>query len=375
MTTPSPSSLIPAPAPAAPRAVILGHNFGAVRALRREAVPVAMIHDAPLPRRVEGLSAFDLCPDYSPGAADTAWADRLIALADTDDSAARPILFPASDRGLLAVAAHHEQLAEAYTLACPAPHIVETLIDKVKFALWAEAHGVSIPPSRVYRVGESLEGAGEQAPLPCIVKPSLTFRLEESSGVKLFRAHTPQEVETLARRCHDQGLDVALQTDLSLGESVQWSLAAVAGEGGRLIGSVLARKIRQAPWGAGTAVETLPPDARMTALAKQLCGAMGLMGLFEMEFRPDASGAPRVIEVNPRIYTQVLLPAAAGINLLHLGYLQAAGLPMPPIGDYRRGMGWISRRRDLRVSLGLLRRGELAPVEWLRSLVRARVWE
>lgn len=357
---------------ALPPAVLLGVSPGACRALRAAGVPTVVADERDLSGSKLAADSLARCAPYRPSELSDAWAESMAAIAE-GLGPARPVLFATSDVGLLAIRRYHPSLSESYVVASPPPETVATLIDKVAFARWAEAHQVPAPPSCLIPVGQSLPAGGPGFSPPYIVKPSLTFELERSDGAKLFSARNAEELEERVARCHRQGLDVVVQEDLSRLQSLQWSLAGVCVEPGKLEVGVLARKLRQVPWGAGTSMETMPMDPRVWSVAERFCRAMRFEGIFEMELRPGSDGDPRVIEVNPRIWSQVVLPARAGVNLLHQAYLAALGRELPPSRPYRPFVGWMSWRRDWRVAMSLLRRGKLDVADWLRSLTRVRV--
>jgi D-aspartate ligase len=361
-------------APLAPPALLVGRNRGACAALARAGVRVAVVDSQPAGREVpRGVPFFRVAP-YGPPAP-AAFADRLEDVARRISPRGRPVLFAVSDTALLAIAAWHERLAKTFEVCCPPPALSRLLVDKAAFALWCAGHGVPAPAARVVRTVPELPAALESISAPLIVKPHHTFALEESCERKLYWAHDAAEAQEQARECLGQGLEVVLQEDLSGPRAVQWSLAGVCDERGQICDAVLARKLRQITWGAGTAMETARMDERILALAQDVCSKLGLEGLFELEICEPRPGDLRVLEVNPRIWRQVRLPLAAGVNLLHRAYLRRLGLPVPPARTYRAGVGWLRWRGDLSACLALLRRRALRVLPFARSLVRVRVIE
>jgi predicted ATP-grasp superfamily ATP-dependent carboligase len=355
-----------------PVAIVLGDNLAACRVLRREGVRVAMVNDVPPASGLNGLE-FHRCPRYGSPQYDGAWLRSMLSLAKGLGSSGQPVLFPSSDAALLTVARERAALDQAYVVTCSAPELVYCLVSKVGFASWARANGIPTPESWTVRTFGELEQCLNEVPLPCIVKPELTFLLEDYEDTKLLCACTREEVRRFAERILSRDLQVVLQEDLSGARSIQWSLAGVCDPAGNIRQAVLSRKLRQIPWGAGTAMETIPMDEVVLEIGRAACHKLGLRGLFEMELRPAPTGAPQVIEINARIWTQVALPAAAGVNLLHAAYRAATGWPLASCADYRPGVGWVRWPDDLHVSHRQLRKGELSPVAFLRSLLRVRV--
>lgn len=356
-------------------AVVVGWNGGACTALAEAGVQVTVVDTSrPAEALPDGVEFF---PGPAAGVdASEAFADHLELLARVVSPHTRPVLFAASDAGLLAIAAWRERLDRVFAVACAAPEIVRRLVSKAAFADWASAVGLPIPPSIVVRDTEQLAQLLPGVPLPCLVKPEHTFVLEEAAGQKLFCARSPDEVEAAVRTCLANGQAALLQVDISdAGRSPQWSLAALCAEDGTIRKAVLARKLRQIRWGAGTAMETVPMDDRLFTLAQQLTSRLGVSGLVEIELRADAAAVPHIIEVNPRIWRQALLPAAAGVNLMFDAHQMALGRPIAASSPYRTGIGWLRWRGDLTACLGMLRRREISPLAIVRSLPRVRVVE
>lgn len=357
-----------------PPAVIFGPSTAAATVLLRHGIPVTLVHDAPLHGRVPDGASFQLCPGYGDQSDDAAWVEGLSRAAGGGPASPQPILFPSTDRALLAVGRQRARLDACFTVAAPPPDIAAMVIDKAAFAAWALERRLPIPDSLLIPRGSD-PAAIRALPLPVIVKPQHTFQLEESDGAKLFLAADYDQAVEMVKRCHSRGMDVVAQQDLSAFGTCQWSLCVLCGPGGAVTAAVLARKLRQVAWGAGTAVETISMDPHVLEAGTQMCHALGSPGLFEIELRPDAAGAPRVIEVNARIWSQVALPQRAGIDLLYGAWCAAAGRPVAMPARYRAGIVWWSWKRDLRVSASLAKHGRLNAGEFLSSIARARVIE
>jgi len=354
-------------------ALLLGDSRAACRAFKSSGVPVAHVSDQSHKRCSADLCM--RCPPY--GAQDDAvrWTEEVCGMARCVAELGSPVLFPTSDRALLAIARCYDRLAEVCTLSVPKPDIIAMVVDKVAFARWAVEHGIPVPAAQVVPVGATVAGIAQTVPGPWVVKPDHTFAFERVRGVKLLVAQTPEQIDLHVAACHSAGLNVVVQSDLlSLG-AIQWSLAGVCDADGKILGGLLARKLRQVRWGAGTAVETVPMDQSAWNLASRLCAALKLRGLFEVELLKVPGREPVVLEVNTRIWTQIRLPKAAGMDLA-LHAINVAGGTRGGISQtYRPWVGWLSLCRDIPVSLRLLRRRELSIGEFLRSLWHVRVMD
>jgi carbamoylphosphate synthase large subunit len=84
------------------------------------------------------------------------------------------------------------------------------------------------------------------------------------------------------------------------------------GDQGRLVTAVVRRKSNQA--GAGQRIDQ---RADILAASAQLCKVHGLNGIFNVQFR-EADGAPRLLEINPRMSGGIGMACVAGPNLPYI---------------------------------------------------------
>jgi carbamoyl-phosphate synthase large subunit len=71
--------------------------------------------------------------------------------------------------------------------------------------------------------------------------------------------------------------------------------------------------------------------------AQRVASALGLHYLHNIQFRRDAQGQPRLLEINPRIPGTISLTVQAGLNLPLYAFCMALGgrppaLPSPEVG-------------------------------------------
>jgi len=100
----------------------------------------------------------------------------------------------------------------------------------------------------------------------------------------------------------------------------------------------------QPPLGGTSVVrESVPLDPALLSFAERLLQAMDYEGYAEVEFRRDARGVPRLMEVNPRLSASVGVASAAGVDFPAYLHAWRAGLPLPPDNGYRTGvrMRWL----------------------------------
>ena len=103
---------------------------------------------------------------------------------------------------------------------------------------------------------------------------------------------------------------------------------------GRVLASVVRRRDAAVGGLATTAQVVDEPD--VDAAAREVVEAVGLSHVANVQFRRDAEGAPRLLEINPRTPGTIGLSVAAGFNLPLAAFARALGgeLELPPAPRY-----------------------------------------
>ena len=88
---------------------------------------------------------------------------------------------------------------------------------------------------------------------------------------------------------------------------------------------------------AGISFEgTVENDADLIREATEICRALGVEYNLNLQFKYDAEGVPKIIEINPRVSGTIIMCVGAGANLPYLGVKHALGEELPPV-DVRWG--------------------------------------
>jgi hypothetical protein len=110
------------------------------------------------------------------------------------------------------------------------------------------------------------------------------------------------------------------------------------------------------PLGGSSVMRTTALAADDTlAHAERLVEAMALDGYSEVEFRRGRDGAPRLMEVNPRLSQSAELAIRAGVDFPRMQLEWARGGDVTPVDGYRTGvkLAWLGG--DARLTLAALR--------------------
>jgi D-aspartate ligase len=360
-----------------PSAVVIGLDsitgLHAARSLARQGVRViGIVSDRRHPcARTNAPEMVLLAPREGTGLVDVLQGIR--AWIGTD-----AVLMPCTDLSVLTISSARELLrASGFRFVLPDHGALMGLLDKARFVERAAAAGVAIPQSRVVRHGDDVETALDGVPLPVVVKPAIkTDRWLQATREKAFRAADRPALASVLRQAFSWTDEVVVQEEIPGPESLLATCNLIVDEDGAPKHEFVSYKLRQWPPGLGTAcLAESVADPDVAALAARTLTALGFRGLGYVEVKRDPrSGTLVVIEANVgRLTGRASMAEGAGVQLTIAAYAQAAGLEPVPNAPQRQGRRrWVHLRRDLQSASRLMAQREMAPIDWLRSLVSVR---
>ena len=83
--------------------------------------------------------------------------------------------------------------------------------------------------------------------------------------------------------------------------------------------------------GGAAAHAVLEPAARLEAAAREIARALGLDAVVNVAFRENEGGAPKLLEINPRVPMSILSGIGGGINFVALAVRQSLGEQIEPL--------------------------------------------
>jgi carbamoyl-phosphate synthase large subunit len=252
-----------------------------------------------------------------PGGDDAGFVDAVAGLCHT---AAIDVLVPTVDTELLPLARHRDDLAAAGTTVLAASvATLERCLDK--WRLVEACRGLGITPRTAV-----LEGDLGGWSFPLVVKPR-----QGSGGRGVALASGPDD---LRRVPHDGSYLV--QEHLP---GVEHSLDVLAYTDGRVAAVVPRSRLKV---DSGIAVAgCVEADERLVAIGRRVAEAIELTSVANVQVKADATGEPRLLEVNPRFPGSMPLTVASGVDMPRLSLADAVGVRVPsdvpfrPIGMVR----------------------------------------
>jgi carbamoyl-phosphate synthase large subunit len=231
------------------------------------------------------------------------------------------VLVPTVDCELEPLAAARDRFAAAGTRVMVADGATLALaIDK--WALLQACHGTcATPRSALFDGNFDVEGAARDWGLPLVVKPR-----RGAGGRDVRVARTLEELGAIAR-----GPSLLVQEHLP-GE--EYSVDVLSARDATVL-AVVPRLRLKIDSGIAVTGRTVH-DAALDAAARAVARRIGLTFVSNVQFRRDAHGTPKLLEVNVRFPGTMPLTIASGVDMPRLALDVLLGRPMPPdVGTFR----------------------------------------
>ena len=268
------------------------------------------------------------------------FVDDVIAFARANPCGA---LIAGHDGSIEAIRQRRAEVEAVVPVALAPEPALAIATDKAKTLAVAAEVGVAVPCSVEVADATDVRGALRATGLPAVAKPLESWVVDGAHATRL-RCHdvrTEREAARTVAEMTEAGGRVALQEWLpGAREAVSFVY-----DGRTFRARFAQRALRMDPplGGASVVRESIELDDALVDGAQRLVEAIGLTGYSEVEFRRDARGVPRLMEINPRLSASVEVAVRAGVDFPRLLHAWAAGEPIPAVFPYRLGvrMRWL----------------------------------
>lgn len=306
----------------------------------------------------------------------TRLADLLRRLQDS--IVGRFVVIPCSDQYVAALLRCESEWPENMSIVLPEQAVAETLMDKARFARFATANQIPIPPTAVI---SDLDDTDQLSAFsyPVVIKPARKPPDWDSwMGGKVTVASTLDEALTVIERGLRKCDELVVQEWVAGGDDALLSFNGYFDRTSLPLATFIARKLRQWPPKAGTSASGEEVrDDQMLGLATDLFARVGYRGLAYLEVKRDPTNDTLVV-IEPNIGRPTgrsAISEAGGVSLIHTAYRDALGLP--PIRNNEQtyaGVKWLYLRHDLQAAVSEIRAGQLSVGGWLGSIRGRKVF-
>lgn len=293
----------------------------------------------------------------------------------------KPVLFVSGDDGLLSACRHAEELRPWMDFRLPDLGTARTVLDKEIFQRFAADNDIPVPRGWAPETRTDLLGVMGEMRFPVIIKPTDSMDwhrdsvVEDQGWIKMIRVDDEASLLNQWDRLHRYGRPLLIQEYIRGGDDQHYSYVAYLGDREQQLTSLLCRKLRIHPIGAGLgsfAESAVDPD--LEAVGRNVVKRLGYTGAVSVCMKKDrVSGEAIVFEVNGRLPLAHGIFQAVGIDLPWLMYIDAQGLPTPRGTQPRARVRWSALGHDIGSYRQNSQAGRLSFARWLRSYA-GRTW-
>lgn len=258
-------------------------------------------------------------------------------------------LLPSEDDLVAEFSKVKDQFPDNLQFCCPSYDVVQTLLEKTRFAIWAEAQGFPVPQTILIHSHNQLLDQLEHFKYPAILKPLVrTPEWQAASPVqKAIRLESPDDISNIPFDLFKAAPSYILSEWIEGDDSDVYFCLVFLDSDSRVKASFTGRKLLQFPRLTGsTAIcvdANLPQLEKLTA---DLFRSVGCQGLASLEIKRSAENGqllitePTVVRPNLQSYSAV----AAGVNLYGIAMRHAWGRDYNDLILPRKRCIWIEER-------------------------------
>ena len=283
------------------------------------------------------------------------------------------VLIPASDAWVRELARLSPTIRTRFPTAVSTPEVLEQAIDKARFASLLAS--LAIPHPRSW----PLDSAGDLALVPddgfvrSFLKPRDSQAFFARYGVKGIWVESRDDAARRLEELQAAGLAVQLQEYVPGPPSAHVFVDGYAAAGGAVRGVLVRRRLRMYPpdFGNSTLMVTIRPEEATEAVrsVQRLVESLAFRGVFSVELKQsERDGRYYALEMNARPWWYVDFAAQSGVDVIRMSWLDAQGLPVPEVREYRIGRRCIYPYYDWFAVAELRRKGKATRLTWLRAI-------
>lgn len=258
-------------------------------------------------------------------------------------------LLPSGDRLVRAISRERDHLPANIRVMLPPHATVELLLEKTRFAPWAEAHGYPVPRSFVVTSREDLDAAAGQIRFPALLKPTTrTAGWQRNSPVeKAIRLRTPGDLVAIPFDLFTAAPAYVISEWIEGADDDVLFCLVHLDRTSEVVASFTGRKLLQYPRLTGsTAICVDRPDPELEDLTRRIFKEAGCQGLASLEVKRSSTDG-RYLITEPTVGRPNLQSAAsvlAGVNLHGIAMRDAWDRSYDDLIGPRRRCFWVEER-------------------------------
>ena len=260
------------------------------------------------------------------------------------------VLMPCSDDWLQRVAALPPSVTRDFPASSPSPEIVETMVNKWRFAQALELAGVPHPRTHLASSTDDLASIPASEFSDAFLKPLLSLPFCQRYHVKGFRLLDRDQALAIMQ---DKEFPILLQEFIPGPPTTTYFIEGFVDRHGNACGMLARQRLRMFPPGLGNSTLSVTVPLATVQAAEQslrkLLAFLRYRGIFNAEFKFDQrDGLFKLLEINARPWWYIEFAARCGVDVCAMAYRDALDLPVEPVSGYQLGRNCVYLINDIR---------------------------
>ena len=272
----------------------------------------------------------------------------------------------------------------------PAHEIVEKLVDKSRFAIFAEELALPVPKTLAGTSETTLDEIARRIGFPCVLK-TCHAHITVAERAQIARARKARPIVCSApnarwifRRCSSECGIGRRRSSFKNGSPAARSrfeaFTSMFAPTGRRSGTTSV-----AEFALINVAAARTPSSSSSAIPSSITASawiltvrrIGLVGVAKLDFKLDPRTLTyHLLDVSPRFNRWNHLGAVSGVNLPFIAYRDLTGAPAEPRAEATAGPRWLSFGDEARAFLrDYAPEGDLPALDWLRSYRGGKVYD
>lgn len=285
------------------------------------------------------------------------------------------------DRAILNFSNNREKLNPYFHFLYPEKHLVEQILDKIKFCSVSREFELPAPVSYYFSNEREFNDVKNKVLFPCIIKPAFKqdwwapgFVDKMGPFKKAYLLHSIEELQNFFNDVKEFSDRAIIQEYIPGDDSNLYSLNMYINKEGEIKCIYIAQKKRIYPIGAGTGCYIVTVDEKkIINQTSEMVKKLHLRGLVNVQYKVhESTGVPYIMEIHFRNSFWNYLGTAAGLNIPVYYYSDLTGAeinfetPKKP-DDYKRGVSFIDFGKDIKAFIQYRKAGEITFKKWLST--------
>jgi predicted ATP-grasp superfamily ATP-dependent carboligase len=296
----------------------------------------------------------------------------------------RAVLLPCSDHAVWQASRLKGITKSHISMPIAATDVLETLVDKARFATVLER--IDIPRPRTWALDDGQIPASVPAHIfaNAFLKPVDSQSFIRHFGVKAMRVQSADEATIELQQINRLGYSVLLQEYIPGGTDRHFFIDGFVDRHYEVKALFARRRLRMHPvdFGNSSCMVSIPLDDIHDAVGslRRLLSEINFNGIFSAEFKFDERDREfKIIEVNARPWWYIEFASRCGVNVCEMAYADALGEEVDEIRNYRTGAHLVYLWHDFKACSNPLSRGDTSILtciaQWIRSWRPIFAWD